>query len=132
MVHLHTEVRVMLRRLGHWGSGADGALPNPASLAGWSWDVIEREDVEDYLSRGFVSRAYMGFAKCRLCGEQVGCLEFSDGIFCWPEGLRHYVAAHSVRLPREFIDHVRSMGAELMEAEVEDDWWIGAVVHQSE
>jgi hypothetical protein len=28
----------------------------------------------------------------------------------WPEGLAHYVEVHSVRLPDEFIDHMRSQG----------------------
>ena len=28
----------------------------------------------------------------------------------WPEGLAHYVEVHAVRLPDEFIDHMRSRG----------------------
>jgi hypothetical protein len=113
-----------LRRLGYWGSGEAGSLPDPRFLADSQWDDIEREDVEDFLSRGFVYRAFMGVAKCRICGEQVGNLELSDGTFCWPEGLVHYVRAHKISLPREFIDHVLSTGAEMMDAEVEDEWWV--------
>lgn len=115
-----------LRRIGHWGSGSPDGLPDPESLAGASWDAMEREDVEDFLTRGFVSRAYLGYADCRICGEQVGSLELSDGIYCWPEGLHHYVQAHDVGLPREFIDHVLASGADLMSADVDDYWWIKA------
>lgn len=115
---------VVLRRIGYWGSGAPGALPDPVSLAGAEWVETEREDVEDYLGRGFVSSASLGREQCRLCGRQNGSLELSDGTFCWPEGLRHYVQAHSLALPREFIDHVVSSIVSLMDQEVDDEWWI--------
>jgi hypothetical protein len=124
MVHLHTKMTIRLRRLGYWGSGDVASLPDPRLLADSQWSEVEREDVEDFLSRGFVFRAFMGFARCRICGEQVGNLELSDGTFCWPEGLVHYVREHKISLPREFIDHVLSTGTALMEAEVEDDWWV--------
>lgn len=82
--------------------------------------------MEDFLARGFVSRAYLGYADCRICGERIGSLELSDGIYCWPEGLLHYVRVHAVGLPREFIDHVQASGGDLMAADVDDDWWLHA------
>jgi len=30
-------------------------------------------------------------------------------VWVWPEGLPHYVEAHSVRLPDEFIQHMRDV-----------------------
>lgn len=127
MVHLHTwRVIVALRRIGHWGPGSASGLPDPRSMAGSSWDAVEREDVTDFLTRGFVSRAYLGYANCRICGENLGSLELSDGIYCWPEGLHHYVQVHGVGLPREFIDHVLTCSTDLMSADVNDDWWIRA------
>jgi hypothetical protein len=30
----------------------------------------------------------------------------TDGVYCWPEGLAHYVKEHDVRLPDEFVTHV--------------------------
>lgn len=48
----------------------------------------------------------MGYSPCRLCGDNDGALELSDGVFVWPEGLRHYVVDHGVRLPQEFVSHV--------------------------
>ena len=31
----------------------------------------------------------------------------TDGVWLWPEGLYHYVEDHNVRLPKEFISHIR-------------------------
>lgn len=117
---------MVLRRIGYWGSGSRDGLPDPRSLMDTVWDALEREDVEDYLSRGFVSQAALGYEFCRVCGQANGSLEFSDGVYCWPEGLRHYVHEHGVGLPREFIDHVLARSVELMESDVDDEWWVRA------
>lgn len=60
---------------------------------------------------------------CRVCGQVVGNLELSDGVYVWPEGLAHYVLSHSVRLPAEFEQHTRAMRAELEEAPIDEVWW---------
>jgi hypothetical protein len=36
-------------------------------------------------------------------GYPTGRLDLSDGVWLWPEGLAHYVEAHGVRLPDEFV-----------------------------
>jgi hypothetical protein len=38
----------------------------------------------------------------------MGFRDLFDGVWIWPEGLAHYVERHSVRLPEEFVDHMRS------------------------
>lgn len=65
----------------------------------------------------------LGKSRCRLCGELVGSLELSDGVFVWPEGLVHYLDAHEVRLPQRFVTHVMARSEELGTAEIDDDWW---------
>ena len=75
------------------------------------------------MDTGILARTF-GREKCRLCSEENGSLELSDGVFCWPEGLRHYVHAHAVALPRESIEHVVSSIVDLMDQEVDDGWWI--------
>lgn len=102
-------VRPELTLIGYWRSEAgdgrpgDGRWPSPATFVDSSWDVDERDSVADYLGRGFVVRAYMGYSPCRLCDlETNGNLELSDGVYVWPEGLEHYVRDHAVRLPEPF------------------------------
>lgn len=51
-----------------------------------------------------------------------------DGVYCWPEGLRHYVHVHGVVLPREFIDHVLARSVALTDAQVDEDWWVQAAI----
>ena len=44
-------------------------------------------------------RLYMGYSTCRICGCRNGNGEYTNGVYIWPEGLAHYVRAHSVVLP---------------------------------
>lgn len=88
-----------------------------------AWDEHEREDVALYLGWGTVVRSYLGWSECRVCGQQNGSLELTDGTYIWPEGLRHYVDVHGVRLPDEVVAHIRRRVDELEAAPVDDDWW---------
>ena len=36
----------------------------------------------------------------------MGGTDLSDGHYVWPFGFAHYVEAHGVKPPQEFIDHV--------------------------
>jgi hypothetical protein len=36
----------------------------------------------------------------------MGDSDLTDGIWVWPQGLVHYVDAHQLALPKQFIDHV--------------------------
>lgn len=115
--------------IGYWRQVDGGSIlgdrcwPNPADLVDLSWDVDERDMVADFLSRGFVARAYMGYSPCRLCGCDNGNLEFTDGVFVWPEGLRHYVVDHGVRLPDMFVDHVMRTIENFETADRDEAWW---------
>ncbi|WP_173094396.1 hypothetical protein [Actinomadura verrucosospora] len=113
---------MLLQRLGYWGEAGSG-LPAPSALIDDSWNDMDRDLVAEHLGRGFVARAYTGHATCRVCGDQVGSLELTDGTYIWPEGLRHYVAAHSIRLPERFVEHVRTFTDEIEGADVDDSWW---------
>lgn len=66
---------------------------------------------------------YMGYSPCRLCGMNNGALELSDGVYVWPEGLRHYVVDHDVRLPQEFVSHVATTTEAFETAGRDESWW---------
>jgi hypothetical protein len=112
-----------LVRVGYWRSDVSGDLPDPARLVDEQWDRDDREVIASYLDRGFVVRAYLGRATCRLCGSTLGSLDVSDGTYCWPDGLGHYVLEHAVRLPESFLEHVRERVLELEEADLDHEWW---------
>lgn len=113
---------VHLQRLGYWGD-RDSGLPSPTALVDDSWDEAERDLVTNHLARGFVARAYMGRAACRICGEQIGSLELTDGVYIWPEGLVHYVTVHHVRLPEPVVEHIRVFTDAIETADVDDSGW---------
>ena len=68
----------------------------------------------------------MGYSPCRICGQQNGALELSDGVFVWPDGLAHYVSDHLVKPPQEFVVHALAALASLEEAGRNEQWWTSA------
>lgn len=114
---------VEVRLIGYWWSGAAPEWPDPRSLVDETWDADERETVASYVAHGSVARAYMGTSTCRLCGCANGNLELTDGAYLWPSGLAHYVSAHAVRLPEEFVAHVREREVEMENIVVDEQWW---------
>jgi len=111
-----------LRRVGYWADpGTD--WPQVQDMIDAEWTGIERDAVVSYLRRGFVARAWLGYAKCRLCGTQLGDLDLTDGVFIWPEGLDHYVTAHGVRLPDWFVCHVVTRQEQYEAADCIDGCW---------
>lgn len=71
------------------------------------WDPSERNRVLRYVSdQRWLCESYMGYSTCRICGKDNGSADFSDGWYKWPEGLAHYISAHSVRPPGAFVAHV--------------------------
>jgi hypothetical protein len=98
-----------LRAIGYWIGSGNTELPHPQNFQDLNWNAIEKQMVIDYLQKGTIAIAYMGLSWCRFeCGElNMGASDLSDGIYCWPEGLVHYIEKHSVRLPEEFIEHIK-------------------------
>jgi hypothetical protein len=112
-----------LTRIGYWLGPDTPGWPDVTQFVDSDWDDEEREGVAIYLKWGLPAKAYCGPSRCRLCGIVNGSVELTDGTFIWPEGLFHYVAAHKVRLPQEFVDHVRANSGRYDNVDVEDDWW---------
>jgi hypothetical protein len=91
-----------------------------------SWSGPDRREVEYYLSSGSFGRAYMGYSECRICGQQNGAGEFTDGTYVWPEGLLHYVRTHDVRPPDEFVVHALNARREIDEGPRDEAWWLAS------
>ena len=115
--------RPRLRIVGHWrGSTSEDGL-DPRDFLDPDWDEEERRLVADYLRGGRRWRQYVGSARCRLCGVEVGNVEQCDEVYAWPEGLLHYVEVHSLRPPAELVAHVRSETERLESRETDATWW---------
>jgi hypothetical protein len=112
------------RLIGYWRNEQHPEFPDPQSLVDATWDEAERHMVWAYLCHGTMVAAYRGLSRCRLCGEHNGALEFSDGIYQWPQGLAHYVSEHNVRLPREVVEHAVARLDALEAVRPSVDWWV--------
>lgn len=84
----------------------DRGWPDARAFVDHTWDPETRASVAHHLQRATLVNQYRGLSPCRLCDRHNGSAEFTDGAYCWPEGLAHYVVEHGVRLPDEFADHV--------------------------
>lgn len=112
--------------IGYWSGGTsqDAGLPSPQQFVDPDWDAEDRRLVADYLRRGFVHRAYMGWSPCRMCDRRDnGNLELSDGAYIWPEGLVHYVEDHAVRPPEVLTTHVLSELDRFETLPRDETWW---------
>jgi hypothetical protein len=81
-------------------------MPDPHRFVDRGWPLSERHSVARHLERGTLVNQYRGLSPCRFCGQLNGSAELTDGAFCWPEGLAHYLFEHDVRLPPRFVSHV--------------------------
>ncbi|QIX62494.1 hypothetical protein HER32_15420 [Hymenobacter sp. BT18] len=96
--------------IGFWRSLLEPELPDPAWFIDAQWPQHERQMVLDYLLQGKPLCYWMGYSWCRFrCGTaaaSMGAADLTDGTYCWPEGLAHYVHRHLVRLPESFVQYV--------------------------
>jgi ankyrin repeat protein len=110
--------------VGYWRSTIEpsaSGLPDPRELVDRDWPLRERVRVAAYLRRGHVVVGYLGYSYCRFdCGAPIMCMgtrDLGDERYIWPQGLHHYVEVHAVRLPSEFLAHVRARMPRLW------PWW---------
>lgn len=80
----------VLRLIGYWlepGAAPDGSRgwPNPHDLIG-DWNADDRQAVLSHLRRGKAFGVFSGRSSCRLCGQDLGSAELTDGVWAWPDG----------------------------------------------
>lgn len=121
----------MLRVVGWWVMNLTEAdLPAPQELVGDLSPTI-RAALTKHLASGLRHVQYRGYSWCRFCcgiaDSRMGSWDLTDGVWVWPEGLAHYIEAHGIVLPQDFIDHVLS-GPSLTKPDdsqpYDDEYWI--------
>jgi hypothetical protein len=117
-----------LSLIGYWRTEGDWAsdYPDPREWVDPEWDEDERHATWFYFASGTLFRTFMGFSLRRICGQNNGAVEYTDGTYVWPEGLAHYIYDHAVRLPDELVAHARRRLGAVEGREVVSEWWVGA------
>ena len=124
--------------VGYWHEPrSKDVLPHPQELVDPSWCAEERCCIIKYLRCGVRIREALGYSWCRFPDGppdwDMGCCDLTDGIWMWPEGLHVYVDRYSVRLPDEFVAHMKQNDfeipqdldqTELEERPVDGAFWI--------
>lgn len=100
-----------LSLIGYWAERSElpersRGWPDPRDLTG-GWSADDHRAALAHLRRGRVFRAFLGTSSCRICTEDLGSREATDGVWAWPVGLPHYVEVHDTRLPEAFLAAAR-------------------------
>jgi len=120
-----------LKVVGWWVTSlAEVDLPAPQELVGDLSPSI-RAALIKHLTSGLRLVQYRSYSWCRFCcgiaDSSTGSCDLTDGAWVWPEGLAHYIEAHGVVLPQDFINHVLS-GPSLTKPDepqpYDDEYWI--------
>lgn len=127
-----------LRLIGYWLGPEAPGWPDVRSFVDPSLDAVLRDRAVRYLRSGTVFVAYAGKSRCRICGQENGSTELTDGLhFVWPQGLVHYVEEHGIGLPPEVIAamdvvpppvDVHELERRMLdtnELTIDHDWWRG-------
>jgi hypothetical protein len=121
-----------LELVGYWHAHEGDGLPHPQQLRQPRWEWRRRRRIVRYLLGGTEYLQYRGWSHCRFGGLRPnGSRDLTDGTWVWPEGLAHYVRAHGVRLPDEFVAHMAAhdfrppppASPSLHSRDVSDDFW---------
>ena len=95
----------MIKLIGYWGP--DQQYPDPKKMQDPEfWKTRDRDAIIKHLKNGYPCNHYRGYSGCRICNQDLGTHERTDGVWCWPDKLEHYVKTHNVILPEDFIAHV--------------------------
>ena len=116
-----------LNRIGYWSHGEspgreteDQFFIHPNRLVDSNWELECRDQIIQYLKSAPSVWHYRGLSLCRFGCGQNGSGEHSDGEWCWPEGLAHYVEQHHVKLPDDFVTHMRQNAFTVPKSETEE------------
>jgi hypothetical protein len=127
----------MLKLIGYWKEpDSPPEWPDPRYFVDEDWGKDSRGAIVDYLRSGVVVHEFLGCSTCRFGAcvpdELMGNRELSDGAWLWPEGLAHYVERHHVKLPDEYLEHMRQGQFQvpqhldpqlLASAQIDSDFW---------
>ncbi len=118
--------------IGYWRGDDAPDWPLAQEWVDPKWDPKERLVSIDWLRSGAPIIHWRGLSKCRFCGRRNGASELSDGVYIWPEGLRHYLEEHRLRLPQAIVRRALERPVIPLEAlnqvdvavsDIEREWW---------
>ena len=95
-------------------------LPDPRDCVDTHWrdtamGRVEFASVLAHLRSGRTHEAFYGYSWCRICHRNDnGTKDLTDGTYVWPEGYAHYIEAHGVKPPQDFIEHVMSKAGDFV------------------
>lgn len=115
--------------IGYWNNEEENSFIMPQKLVDEKFysDYLKK-GVLLYLRKGKTYWSYLGYSSCRFedgpPDEEMGSCDLTDGVWAWPEGLSVYVEKYNVKLPIDFISHIKRMNFKI-HADLEIDPYDG-------
>jgi hypothetical protein len=123
--HIGHTLDVTLRVIGYWSNEQHPELPAANAFVDMTWNEDERHIVSMYFARGTIARTFMGLSICRICGAKNGSVEYTDGVYAWPEGFAHYIDEHRLRPPSDIVSHALAMSEKFERANFDLSFCVG-------
>jgi hypothetical protein len=114
--------------IGHWSdtlfSDTDSYIDPSYLVDKANYNERERKAIVEYLRNGMKFCSWLGYSYDRLRpninGPYMGDSDLTDGVWSWPEGLKHYVEHYNILLPEKFLDYLRSNSFYFSKSDVRD------------
>jgi len=96
---------------GFWrvNPSSDAYLPELSAWIDPTWNPNDKDKILAYLENSpMVVASTSVRTPCLICDEALNSSNFqSDGVWLWPEDLKHYIHMHHVKIPSSFENHIR-------------------------
>jgi len=95
-------------KIGFWNNyGFDDFLPIPIK----DTNILSKEETLDFIKNLEIIEEktfrifYLGYSQCRICFQDNGSFEhyykYNNKLFVFPEGYKHYIREHNIRIDDE-------------------------------
>lgn len=86
------------KHIGYWYSKWEPEYPRPVENSASSEEIHKMLSVYQHFKSKGHERFCKGFSICRICGQLNGSSEFVLKNMVVPEGLKHYIVDHRVKV----------------------------------
>src|ERR1043165_3334922 len=85
-----------MKRIGYWRQAKDSNYSNLPWPEEGRLPLETKQKVVEFLNKGKMNAAWMGYSTCRICGKLNGTTCLTNGEFVYPEGYSHYILDHNI------------------------------------
>ena len=100
-----------LKLIGYWNNLLTNTWIHPRLLIDKEWETENRDKIIKYLRNSMDFSYSFGLSPNRFFRgpKHMGDHEKTDGVWVWPSGLADYGELYHIRLPNQFLNHMKKL-----------------------